>query len=163
RGVKANGFYKPSETPVRIPRAHVVDVVSVVDWPRVHVWNRNLSLLKVVDFSNGKVLSRLLVSDGPTLAKIDSAALERVDEGQLLRLKHNGWMLATGARYAYYVPMSWAPPGRVRKIDLAANPPKIVRTWKEDRQPEFGDGSVAVSEKASRIFVLKHEPAEQLT
>src|SRR5262249_23986784 len=50
------GFFKLSEQPVRIPRAHGVEVVSVADWPRVHVWNRNLSLLKVVDFSNGKIV-----------------------------------------------------------------------------------------------------------
>jgi hypothetical protein len=150
------GFFKLSEQPVRIPRAYGVDVVSVADWPRVHVWNRNLSLLKVVDFSNGKIVSRLLVSDDPALEKTDPAELEKVDFNQLRRLKQIGWMLHTGGRYAYYVPMSWAPPGRVRKIDLSANPPKIVRTWKE-RQPDLETGIVAVSEKDGRIFVLKRE------
>jgi hypothetical protein len=150
------GFFKLSEQPVRIPRAHGVDVVSVADWPRVHVWNRNLSLLKVVDFRNGKIVSRLLVSDDPALEKTDPAELEKVDFDQLRRLKHIGWMLHTGGRYTYYVPVSWAPPGRVRKIDLSANPPKIVRTWKE-RQPDLETGIVAVSEKDGRIFVLKRE------
>jgi hypothetical protein len=150
------GFFKLSEQPVRIPRAHGVDVVSVADWPRVHVWNRNLSLLKVVDFGNGKIVSRLLVSDDPALEKTDPAELEKVDFDQLRRLKHIGWMLHTRGRYTYYGPMSWAPPGHVRKIDLSANPPKVVRTWKE-RQPDLETGIVAVSEKDGRIFVLKRE------
>src|SRR5262249_20240626 len=54
RKLDKNGFFKLSDKPVRIPRAHGVDVVSVQNWPRVHVWNRNLNLLKVVDFDNGK-------------------------------------------------------------------------------------------------------------
>jgi DNA-binding beta-propeller fold protein YncE len=56
--------------------------------------------------------------------------------------------------------MSWAPPGRVRKIDLTADPPKVVRTWKE-RQPDLESGIVAVSEKDGRIFVLKREPPRE--
>jgi hypothetical protein len=154
------GFFKLSEKPVRIPRAYGVDVVSTADWPRVHVWNCNLNLLKVVDFSNGKTLSTLLISDDPALKKTEPAELEKIDADRLLRLKHRGWMLATGGGFAYYVPMSWAPPGRVRKIDLSANPPKVVRTWKE-RQPDLGAGIVAVSEKAGRIFELEHDPPRQ--
>jgi hypothetical protein len=150
-------FFKLSEKPVRIPRAHGVDIVSVADWPRVHVWNRNLSLLYGVDFSTGEILSKLLISDDPALEKTDPAELEKIDADRLLRLKHHGWMLATGGRFACYVPMSWAPPGRVRKIDLSADPPKVVRTWKEP-QPDLAAGIVAVSEKAGRIFVLEHEP-----
>src|SRR5262249_31000473 len=141
------GFFKLSEKPVRLPRAHGVDIVSVADWPRVHVWNRNLNLLKVVDFNNGKTLSSLLISDDPALEKTDPAELEKIDADRHLRLKHHGWMLATGGRFAYYVPMACAPPGRVRKIDLSADPPKVVRTWNK-RQPDLGAGIVAVSEKA---------------
>jgi hypothetical protein len=151
------GFLKLSEKRVRIPRAHGVDIVSVADWPRVHVWNRNLNVLYVVDFKTGEILSKLLISDDPALEKTDPAGLEKIEANRLLRLKHHGWMLATGGQFAYYVPMSWAPPGQVRKIDLSADPPKVVRTWKE-RQPDLGAGFVAVSEKAGRIFVVEQEP-----
>jgi hypothetical protein len=155
RELDKDDFFKLSEKPVAIPRAHGVDVVRVADWPRVHVWNRNLSLLKVVDTDNGKTLSTQLISDDPALAKTDPAELEKIDADRLLRVrKHWGWMLATGGRYAYYVPSGEA--GCVRKIDLSADPPKVVRIW-EERQPDLRAGIVAVSETAGHIFALKHE------
>jgi hypothetical protein len=146
-------------------RAHGVCVVRVADWPHVHVWNSRLGLLKVVDTRSGKILSRLLVTDDPQIEKIDPAALEKADSEQLLRLRSLGYLVVSeGGRYAYYLPQQLVggrgeprQPGFVRRIDLATDPPKIIRTSKE-RQPDLAAGTATVSETVGRVFVLKDEP-----
>jgi hypothetical protein len=40
------------------PRSYGFRIVRVADWPRVHIWNTMLGLLKVADQKNGKVTSK---------------------------------------------------------------------------------------------------------
>jgi hypothetical protein len=153
------GSFEPGERAVRIPRCRGVDFVSVANWPRVHVLNQTVTLLEVVDFRTGDILSRLPLGDDPALNGLDPASLERADFKMILRLRHNGAVLPGGGRYAYYIPRG---SGFLKKIDLLANPPQVVRK-SEKREAGLNFVIAAASEAAGRLFVLEYKSNDRLT
>jgi RNA polymerase sigma factor (sigma-70 family) len=158
REVDSDGFFKHSRQTVRVPHSYGVELLRVADWPRVQLWNSYLGLLEVADLDRGRIVSRLLLTDGlPANISRNPAELEKADARQMMRLRHRGHVIA-GERYAYYLPTprwdSREPPGLSKKIDLTANPPRVVLRGKE-RQPALR--TAAVSEPVGALFVLKDE------
>jgi hypothetical protein len=159
REVDSDGFFKHSRQTVRVPRSYGVQLLRVADWPRVQLWNSYLGLLEVADLDRGQIVSRLFLTDDlPAEASRNAAELEKADARRMMRLRHRGQVIA-GGRYAYYVPTRYSPrepPGLMKKIDLTANPPRVVLRSK-DRPPALW--AAAVSESAGALFVLKDERA----
>jgi RNA polymerase sigma factor (sigma-70 family) len=161
REVDTGGFFQSCRKIVKVPRCHGVDFLRVADWPQVHVFNGMLSLLEVVDFDSGTIRSRLLLSDDPSVAKVDPTELEKPENNLLFRLRGTGGVVADGGRYAYYVPQPpvdrGEQPGFMRKIDLSANPPKVVRQG-EERAKDLRPGPAAVSEAGGALFIVQAQP-----
>jgi hypothetical protein len=165
----AENFLKPCEKPVAIRRCHGVNFLRVSDWPKVHVWNRTLNLLEVVDFRTGNVLSRLPLANDPEIQNIDPIQLENSDY-RVYRMTGRGWVIADQGQYAYFLPnpptrhpsvaYPTREPGLLKKIDLSIDPPKVIR--KGDKpQPDLR--SAIVSEAAGAIFALLDAWNEQFT
>jgi hypothetical protein len=154
------GLFQSSRRTVTVPRCRAAFFLRVADWPRVHIWNAHLGVVEVVDFDTGKILSRLHLDDLPVLAAADPAALEKPDIGGVLLLLQpiRAEVIPTGGRYAYYVPKQLPnqEPGFIKKIDLEADPPKIIRQG-EERQPDLRPSTAAASEAGHALFVVKHK------
>jgi RNA polymerase sigma factor (sigma-70 family) len=160
REVDNGGYFQECRKTVKVPRCYGIDFVGVADWPRVHIFNRTLGLLEVVDFDSDRILSRLPLGDDPALEKVDPAELEKAGIPLTMRLRGRGGVIADGGRYAYYVP--WQPwdkeePGFLKKIDLAADPPKVVRKGAEPEK-DLHPGPEVVVEAAGALFVVQHKP-----
>jgi hypothetical protein len=164
--------FEVAERAVHIPRCRGVDFVSAANWPQVHVLNQSVILLEGVDFSSGQILSRLSLGDNPAGNGIEPASLERADFRVILRLRNQGRVLAGGGRHAYYVPQAISQhpslprplpePGFLKKIDLLANPPRVLGTSAQ-RQPSLNAAIAVASEAAGRLFVLEDKWNERFT
>jgi hypothetical protein len=132
--------------------------VRVADWPKVHVWNANLGVLEVVDFSTGKTVSRLYLGNDPTAAQMDPADLDKADTPLIFRIRNRGAVICDGGRYAYYIKRHPSDPREavdvLKKIDLRADPPEIVTQGKEP-EPNLFPRFAVVSEAAGSLFVVK--------
>jgi DNA-binding beta-propeller fold protein YncE len=157
--VDDGGFFATCRKTVKVPRAYGVSLVRVADWPRVHLFNGMLGLLEVADFDSGRILSRLPLGDDPVLEKTDPADLDKAESRLIFRLRGRGEVVAAGGRFAYYVPREpWdqQEPGFLKKIDLAADPPKVVRKGAEPEK-DLRPGATAVAEAAGTLFVVQEK------
>jgi hypothetical protein len=112
-----------------------------------------------VDVSRGETLSRLYLGDEPGIENADPAELEGADTERIFRLRAHGGVVADG-RYAYYVPQQLygqgglpQEAGFLKKIDLAAHPPRLVRRSAE-RAPDLAAGVVA----GDGLFFMRYQP-----
>lgn len=167
RELDKDGVFKRTSREVQVPRSYGVRILRVSDWPKVQIWVGYPALLEVVDFETGKILSRLPIADDPLLEKMDPLKIEK-DQHLLYRIKGQGSVIAGDGRYAYFVPYppprgpGVAPPppkpGYLRKIDLAAQPPKVIGKG-EEPQPDLGSG--IVSEAAGKLFIVQDKRNEE--
>lgn len=146
-----NGAFKSCQQSVLVPRCRAVAFLRVEDWPRVHIWNEHLGVIQVVDLSTAKNLKRLPIGDDPQLNLFDSAELEKPNIGELyFRLNAlRGTVFPADGRYGYYIP--WQR-GFIRKIDLAADPPSVLRQG-QTRYEDLDATVAATSGKGHAIFV----------
>jgi hypothetical protein len=177
RELDGDGAFKVSSQVVKV-RSYGVGILRVADWPRVHIVDYHAGLLKVVDFKTGKTLSRLPLADDPALDNIDPADLEKPDNKLIpQQLKGRGRPIAGEGRYAYLLPYAAIPhpawplrsqePGFLRKIDLTANPPKVIL---KGEKPVLDIRWGIVSESAGFLFVVQeaynrkstHEPSKRI-
>ena len=160
----SEGFFKRSRKTVAIPRCHGVSFLRVADWPRVHIWNGRTGLVKVVNFDTGEIQSRLALGDDPELAKLDPLEREAADDLTMMQLRGAGFVATETGKHGYYIPRQSGDnghparyrkgPGFLRKVDLAALPPEVVRQG-EQREDDLRPGPTAVSEAAGALFVLE--------
>lgn len=159
REVDEEGFFKSARKDVEIPRCGVPGFLRVRDWPRVQFWNGHVNIVEAVDASSGKILSRLPLAydDDPVLRLYDPTVLEQPEIGNLyFRLAPNGGVIF-GGRYGYYLsearPTRNVEAGFIQKIDLSANPPKVIRKGKK-REPGLYAGLAAATDAGGAIFVV---------
>jgi hypothetical protein len=155
------GYFRLSRPAVKVPRCRGVSFLRVADWPRVHVWNGYLGVVEVIDLEGGKILSRLGLDDDDVLQRIDPEELEKPDilnELQLRLSPVRGSVMPAGGRYAYYVPKQFTrqEPGFLKKIDLAAEPPKVVLKG-EKPAPDLRPDVAAASEAGKALFVVEQK------
>jgi hypothetical protein len=162
RDLDSEGVFKQSRKDVGIPRCQVPTFLRLSDWPQVHVWNPSLGVVEVVDVNTGRILSRLPLDyeDDLTLKVLDPTALEKPEIGALnLRLGAKGVVISGGGRFAYYVPQASrdprAAPGYIRKIDLTAVPPMVVRKG-EQRESGLRATFSAASDQSGGLFVVRN-------
>jgi hypothetical protein len=157
REVDVLGAYKISDKKVILPRCYGITFLKAADWPKLHIWNANLGLLEVVDFSTGKTVSRLYLGNDPAAAHMNPVDLEKADTPLIFRIRSRAQVVSDGRRYAYYVPRHPSNPKEpidvLKKIDLAADPPKVIAKG-EQPQPNL-IGPVLISEAAGALFVVK--------
>jgi hypothetical protein len=161
RELDSDKAFKLSPKLVTVPPFRHLDFLRVADWPKVHIWNGGF--LDVVDFSSGKIASRLLLNDDPSLQGIDPEELEKPSPDQRKSLwSHSGWVVTDSGKYAYYISHHYADddkPGSLRKIDLSADPPKVIRETKIN--PQQGLGITGVSEAAGIFYGIDYKPPSQ--
>jgi len=167
REVDQDGKFKSARPDARIPCCQVAVLLRVSKWPRIDIWNYTLGAVEVVDIGKGKILSRLALDyeDDKLLRVLDPTALEQPEIGDLyLHLGANGAVVPSRGRYAYYVPRPKrnrkAAPGFVKRIDLDADPPKVVAQGDERQAGLWAQGATA-SEPGGAIFspVERKKPA----
>lgn len=125
------GMFKIAGQPFKVPDVPYVNIVSIAQWPRIVGWNYYGGALVVLDVHANSVLSTLPLVGSPAANVITS-----------------------DGKNAYYVPHNATQ--QLRKIDLAADPPKVVRT-SDEPHPNLHAEVAAVSEKAGALFVGEHK------
>jgi hypothetical protein len=123
------GKFKIAGQPFKVPDAPTVNFISSAQWPRIAGWNSYGSALMVLDLHANSVLSTLGLGGSPASTVVTS-----------------------DGKNAYYVPHNAT--GQLRKIDLAADPPKVVRT-SEEPQPQLEARTAVVSETAGALYVAE--------
>ncbi len=126
RELDREGVFRRSQKVVRVRRCYGVTVLRTAGWPRVPVWNGMLGLLEVADLRQGRIIDRQYLGDDPGVIGMNPVQLEKAGRPLVFRVRERGVMIADAGRYAYYVPQHGGRPGVMKKIDLAADPPRVV-------------------------------------
>jgi hypothetical protein len=161
RELGSDGMFKLSRKQKSVHPFPYVDFLRVADWPKVHVWNG--AFLYVVDLSTSQILSRLLLNDDPSFRGIDPKKLELPSAGESKSLlNHAGLVFTDGGKYSHYVSHHYADedqPGSLKKIDLSADPPKLISETKVN--PQQGFGMMGVSEAAGVFYGIEYKSPAQ--
>jgi hypothetical protein len=152
------GRFRQVRKTVNVLRCRGPVFLRVTDWPRVVVWNVHLGAIEVLNVDSGDIVSRLAIGDDPILSSIDPERLEKPDIGNVVMLLQalRGIVVSSDGQFGIYVPerVGGQGPGYLRKIDLAANPPRIVATGKNP-QGDLNSETAAVSGDGGAVFVAK--------
>jgi hypothetical protein len=147
--------------PFKVPRAGNIVFLRTAEWPRITVWNHLLGAIEVLDLDANSILTRVPLGDDPVLATFDPRHLEKPNIGDLIhRLGYRANVVTSDGKHAYYVPQHSSqdstrrPFGYLRKIDLTADPPKVIRIT-DQRQPNLRARVATVSESAGALFVAE--------
>ncbi len=162
-----DGKFKSARPDMEIPRCRPAGYLSVSKWPRLSFWNPSMAVVQVVDVRNRTILSRLPLDyeDDPVLKTLDPTYLEKPTIGQVNRhLGANGIVISGGGRYAYYVPRPTrnpkAEPGFLKKIDLSADPPKMIQQGKERQPGLWAPGAVATDAGGAIVVPVEKRVSE---
>jgi hypothetical protein len=158
RELDQGGKFKLARREVIIPRGTVALFLGTSKWPKLSLWNAVMGALEEIDVRTGTVLSRLPFDygDDPLFQRLDPTYLEQPNIGELaLHLGANGGVIS-GGHYAYYIPEPIrnpkGKPGFIKKIDLHADPPKII-LQSDQRQENLTWASACVSEAGGAMLV----------
>jgi hypothetical protein len=135
-----------------VPRCGALNYLRLKDWPTVHIWNGDLHAIEVINLGSGQIISRLRLHDDGVFEATDPKLDESptVTQKQFLTLQmSSGRVVAANGEMAYYLPKK---EGFVRKINLTASPPVVVRRASE-RQSSLYPRVSAVSESTGTVWV----------
>ncbi len=124
-GTPLPAFRQSSQWKVPFTTSARSPILSSRFWPQVDLTNRGYGTIQTIDFSSGKIVNRLLVTDNPAARTLDPELMEKKGPPDVEMLYSGVCTPTPTGRSAYFIPEPRIP-GWIKRIDLTQRPPAIV-------------------------------------